>query len=59
MSSNKTKDEKKNIKNQWKLKSQLVLISSTTTLFGSRDDRRGKRTPKIFKFCESLCQLSL
>ncbi len=39
---------KKDIKSQWKLKSQLVLISSTTTPFSSRDDRKGKKTQKIY-----------
>jgi hypothetical protein len=39
-------DEKKNIRSRWKFKNQLVFISSTTTPFGSKDDRRGKRTQK-------------
>jgi hypothetical protein len=38
-------DEKKR-KSRWKFKSQLVFISSTTTPFDSKDDRRGKRTQK-------------
>jgi hypothetical protein len=41
-------DEKKDIINQWNLKSQLLFISSTTTLFSNRDDRKGKRTQKKY-----------
>jgi hypothetical protein len=43
-------DEKKNIRSRWKFKTQLVFISSTTTSFGNKDDRRGKKPQQNSNF---------